>query len=399
MSFEEGRSGVRPYLFQDQEMDFQLMRTLATMSEGGAEIGEILQVVQNTEDGNIYSFANAWSKIAETVECIANQVQREQNRRSAGLLNLRAASYYRSAMGILSPNHPDHQRYWEQSRIKFEKACDLLDEPFVKLDVSYKEGTLPCYLFTPRSKKSSNPTLIVATGGEGTAMEMHLWIGRECLRRGYNVLLFEGPHNPGSYYLSELSLEEPEDCEKSVSSVIDQLVEFDQIDPKKIAITGYSFGGYVAIRAAAYDTRIQALIPNSPLRSLHDLLGTVLTEEVQQLPSETLDQIISEGEKAIMDVAMRSFGVQSLHELMTKLDHFRINGLEEKIVCPTLSLTGEEDGDEVINQAQQFHGNIASSKKLLKIFSVDEGAAAHCQVNNLSRMRQVTFDFLDDMFN
>ncbi|MBO0992989.1 hypothetical protein [Bacillus sp. SD088] len=49
-------------------MDFQLMCTLATMSEGGAEIGEILQVVQNTEDGNIYSFANAWSKIAETVE-------------------------------------------------------------------------------------------------------------------------------------------------------------------------------------------------------------------------------------------------------------------------------------------------------------------------------------------
>ncbi|MBO0992991.1 hypothetical protein [Bacillus sp. SD088] len=109
-------------------------------------------------------------------------------------------------------------------------------------------------------------------------------------------------------------------------------------------------------------------------------MGTVLTVEVQQLPSETLDQIISEGEKAIMDVAMRSFGVQSLHELMAKLDHFCINGLEEKIVCPTLSLTGEEDGDEVINQAQQFHGNIASFKKLLKIFSVDEGAAAHCQV-------------------
>ncbi|MBO0992990.1 alpha/beta hydrolase family protein [Bacillus sp. SD088] len=185
------------------------------------------------------------------------------------MLNLRAASYYRSAMGILSPNHPDHQRYWEQSRIKFEKACDLLDEPFVKLDVSYKEGILPCYLFTSRSKKSSNPTLIVATGGEGTAMEMHLWIGRECIRRGYNVLLFEGPHNPGSYYLSGLSLEKPENCEKSVSSVIDQLEAFDQIDPKKIAITGYSFGGYIAIRAAAYDTRIQALIPNSPLRSLH----------------------------------------------------------------------------------------------------------------------------------
>lgn len=256
MSFEQGRSGVRPYLFQDQEMDFQLMRTLATMSEGGAEIGEVLQVVRNTKDGDIYSFANAWSEIAETVERIANQVQREQHGRSAGFLRLRAASYYRSAMGILSPNHPDHRLYWEQSRMNFEKACDQLDEPFVKLDVSYKKGILPCYLFTPRSEKSSNPTLIVATGGEGTAMEMHFWIGKECLRRGYNVLLFEGPHNPGAHYLSGLALEEPEDCEKSVSAVIDQLEEFDQVDPEKIAITGYSFGRHVAIRAAAYDTRI-----------------------------------------------------------------------------------------------------------------------------------------------
>ncbi|GGP10597.1 alpha/beta hydrolase family protein [Oceanobacillus neutriphilus] len=396
MSFEEGRSGVRPYLFQDQEMDFQLMRTLATMSEGGAEIGEILQVVQNTEDGNIYSFASAWSEIAGIVEHIAKQ--QEKNRRSGGFLYLRAASYYRSAMGILSPKHPDHQRYWEQSYIMFEKACDLLDEPFVKLDVSYKEGILPCYLFTPQSEKSSNPTLIVATGGEGTAMEMYLWIGRECLRRGYNVLLFEGPHNPGANYLSGLSMEEPEDCEKSVSSAINQLEAIDQINPKKIAITGYSFGGFVAIRAAANDNRIQALIPNSPLRSLHDLLRTVLTEEVQQLPPEKLDQMMSDGEKAIIDVAMRSFGAQTLHELMTKLDHFRVNGLEEKIECPTLSLTGEEDGEEIINQAQQFHVNISSSKKLLKVFSVKEGAAAHCQVNNLSRMRQVTFEFLDDVF-
>jgi len=49
MSLKEGRSKARWNIFHDAEMEFQFMRSLAVMSEGGAEIGECLNVKVNTK--------------------------------------------------------------------------------------------------------------------------------------------------------------------------------------------------------------------------------------------------------------------------------------------------------------------------------------------------------------
>ncbi|WP_072732217.1 S9 family peptidase [Paenibacillus sp. NAIST15-1] len=399
MTFEQGRSGIRPHLFVNQEMDVQLMRTWSTMSEGGAEIGELLNVVRNTSDGDIESYARALSEAAYRVQKQADKALAEGHRRSAHLAYLRACSYYRSAMGALSPLQADHRRYWEQSRDAFEHACELLEIVWKKHEVPYKQGVLPSYLLcAPSPANASQPTLIVATGGEGTAMETYLWIGAECIRRGYNVLLYEGPHNPGAKYAGGLGLLDPEECEHCMSLVIDQIINNPNVDSSRIAVIGFSFGGYVAIRSAAHDPRIRALIANSPVRSLYEVLRTAIPMEALQFSNEMITEIVSPAEKAILDVAMTAFGADSLLELMNTLQRYNVDGIEQNIHCPTLSLAGEEEGSDFLLQARAFHRNIPAANKELKIFTVEEGAAAHCQVNHLSLMRQYTFDFLDRVF-
>ena len=67
------------------------------------------------------------------------------------------------------------------------------------------------------------------------------------------------------------------------------------------------------------------------------------------------------------------------------------------ITCPTLTLVGAGEGEEARNQAMQFYESV-SGQKDIHVFSVEEGADAHCQVANSSLMLAVMFDWLDKIF-
>lgn len=403
MAFKEGRSNQRPYIFKDQEMDFQWMRVLSTAGEGGADIGECLAVASHTKDKDVESYARAWSDMAEQLKKRAEQAQKKGHRETARQCYIRASNYLRAAMGTLSPKHPNHQKYWKASRDCFDTAGQLFETPFAGFTVPFGGGLLPCYFLRPLSDEILRPTLIVATGGEGTNMEMYFWAAATGIKRGYNVLLFEGPHNPGGNYLGAQPLIQPENCEQSVSAVIDELLKQKGVDPERIAIIGYSFGGYVSIRAAAHDKRIKALIPDSPLRSLlRVILSSYPKSLFAKIPEKLLayafNKLTSPSQKPIIDVAMTAFGADSIKGMIGRLENFGVEGLEEKITCPTLALAGEDEGGEFLAQADTFFKAISAKNKNKRIFTINEGAGGHCQVGNLTIMQQVVFDWLDELW-
>lgn len=90
----------------------------------------------------------------------------------------------------------------QQEILRCEKALALcLDGKQIGFTVAFGDGHLPCYFLRPSTDEIPRPTLIVATGGEGTNMEMYFWAAANGIKRGYNVLLFEGPNNPGGNFL------------------------------------------------------------------------------------------------------------------------------------------------------------------------------------------------------
>jgi len=68
-----------------------------------------------------------------------------------------------------------------------------------------------------------------------------------------------------------------------------------------------------------------------------------------------------------------------------------------RIACPTLILHGERDHFISPQQASAFYAAL-NCPKTLRMFNADDGAEEHCQIGNLSRMHQVAFDWLDEVF-
>lgn len=71
-----------------------------------------------------------------------------------------------------------------------------------------------------------------------------------------------------------------------------------------------------------------------------------------------------------------------------------------KIICPALALVSEDEGEELVRQAQEFYEGISSENKKLHIFTLDtDGSNDHCQLDNRSRGNQIMFDWLDEVFD
>ena len=77
-------------------------------------------------------------------------------------------------------------------------------------------------------------------------------------QRGYTVITFDGPGQPGPRYRDGLVFRP--NWESVVSPVIDWAAARPEVGPARIALFGLSMGGGLAPRAAAFEPRIAALI-------------------------------------------------------------------------------------------------------------------------------------------
>jgi alpha/beta hydrolase family protein len=77
------------------------------------------------------------------------------------------------------------------------------------------------------------------------------------VERGYNILLFDGP-GQGRCLIHDGLLIRP-DWENVVRPVIDYALARPEVDPDRIVLAGWSFGGFLAPRAACFEDRMAAL--------------------------------------------------------------------------------------------------------------------------------------------
>ena len=87
---------------------------------------------------------------------------------------------------------------------------------------------------------------------------MYAFGGAAALERGYHALIFEGP-GQGSM-LFERQIPFRPDWENVITPVVDYLRSRPDVDPARIALTGWSLGGELAIRAAAFEHRLAAVV-------------------------------------------------------------------------------------------------------------------------------------------
>ncbi|HMK53908.1 MAG TPA: alpha/beta hydrolase [Methanobacteriaceae archaeon] len=405
MALKQGRSKRILGLFKNEEIDFQFMRTLSAMSEGGAAVGECLIVRDATKDAK--SNAQAWFELAEKLEKSGEEAESKGYHRTAKFHFLRATNYYRASLNIFSPiaNEDEHHQAWQKATELFERVGQMFEQPMQRIDVPFEDGILPCYLLQPNNNKKNRPTLMSFTGGEGSAMEMYFWIGAEGVRRGYNILLCDVPGNLGAMYRNNKKFTLRADTEKPIGTIIDKLVTLPEVDPERIGAIGFSYGGYFVSRAAVFDKRIAALIPDTPLHNAYELFSALIptwllnNKRTLKLAEFLSGKLLKLSNPATLELVLWLTGSSNPSAFFEFARQSNIIDKDHEITCPVLGLYGESEGSLFEKQAKDFYENIGSTNKQLHKFTLSEGGGAHCQVDNYNQLQEVVYDWLDDVFN
>ena len=199
------------------------------------------------------------------------------------------------------------------------------------------------------------------------------------------------------------------DWETVVQAVVDFAVDLPNVDPTRIALSGWSLGGYLAPRAASAEHRLAACIADPGQWSIADgFRGAAIKlgappEAVADLGAidqallERLEQTICNNRKLRWSVVQRGFwvhGVGDLRAYLHSVEQFTMVGRAELIRCPTLLTLAEND--PLAANAQAFFDALRCPKTLVN-FTAAEGAGEHCEMMSRSLLNGRVLDWLDDV--
>jgi pimeloyl-ACP methyl ester carboxylesterase len=374
---------------------------------GGSTVGECLAAAGMITDGDTGSWVSAFSALAARVEERALACRDDGHVVSARDHFLRASTYHRTAEYYAEADPAVLAESGRRSRACFEAAAALFDPPVEPLSIPFENGALPGYLVPPRpgTAPGGRPrgTLVAFGGFDSGAEEMYFQLGAAGAARGWRVVLFDGPGQTGCMRKNPTMTYRP-DYEAPVGAVLTEVDDRLGAPGGFVALAGLSMGGYFAARAAAHDGRVKALVADSPLvdlpRYFEAFLGPevfrmrrdIRPEDVAGIPEDLLPAQMLWGIAAVC----RRFGVASLQEWKTHLDAYRLGPALAAVSCPCLALVGAREGPEMARQADEFAVGVSGPVTSYR-FTVDDGADAHCQANNLRFAAQVVYDWLDDI--
>jgi pimeloyl-ACP methyl ester carboxylesterase len=386
-------------VFQDPTFSLQLLRAIGQTYYGGADIGECLSRAYRIEEGNFESWYSEWLKTAQRIHKYADKSLASGHKVSAKDGYLRASNYYRASEFLLiDPKDPRILDTWGKSKECFNKATKLLPRQVEAIEIPYEGTTLPGHFYSVDGTEDSKPTLVVHGGFDSTLEDLYTSSAAPALQRGYNCLAFEGPGQGGVIRKQKIPFRF--DWEKVMTPVIDYALGRKEVDVQRIALMGISMGGFLAARAAAFEHRITACILYNGVYDGHQALEASFPVSLRKAYENgneglvnTVIEILMESDpnlKFNMKHGMWTTGSKTPFELIQKSTSFTLDGIADKIKCPTLVLEAEKD-DSFPGQPLKVFNALTCTKTHI-LFTEEEGAEEHCQCGAPALSNQRIFD-------
>jgi len=390
------------FYFKDQQYSFQALRALGAAAGGGADAGEVLITLGRIREGDDESWYAAWRKTAEAREQAGDGFLARGRKVSARQEYLRASNYYRTAEFFLRGNPADPRivATWRKGREMFLKFARLADQPIRPVEIPFEGTTLPGYLALVDNSGKKRPLLIIQTGFDGTAEELYYSNAVFALRRGYNVLLFEGPGQ--GRVIREQKIPFRPNWETVVTPVVDFALKRREVERDNIALMGISFGGYLVPRAAAFEHRLKACIANGGVYDMHRVVMKRPGMEQALDDPQASAEIDSEIYKMMeTDPALRwafgngmfTFDAKSPTDWMRKTRPYTMKDVAGNIRCDMLVVDSEDDKD-MPGQARQLYDTLKGPREFM-LFTREEGAGEHCQIGAALLSNARILDWLD----
>ena len=267
--------------------------------------------------------------------------------------------------------------------------------------IPYDGGMLPSYQLTPEPD-ATNGTIVVHGGFDSYIEE---WFPALLALRdaGFRVIAFDGPGQGGA--LEECGLTMSEQWEKPVAAVLDHFGLED------VTLLGFSLGGGLAIRAAAFEPRARRVIADDIMT---DFLPVNLRGQgpgANVLVPVMLAMHARGALNALLRARMRSslvaeWGIrQGMHvqgastpaEFFEAVQRYTTLPISHLVRGDVLLMAGSEDHYVPLEQLPaQLKALTAARSVTARVFTREEQAQNHCQVGNLGLSLRVIIDWISE---
>jgi alpha-beta hydrolase superfamily lysophospholipase len=391
------------HLFFDHPLFEGWAHALVTIYQ--CPLGEVAATAARIPEGDYDTWYAEWVATGDRVVGYGDASLAHGHTVSAREAYRRASLYYATAYRPLygAPLDPRLIAAFEMESGAFLKAAPLMTPPVEPVEIPYEGTTLPGLFIRASAAQTPQKTMIVTSGYDSTIYMLYIDY-LAAVRRGYNVLLFDGPGQGRALFQQGLVMRP--DWEHVVTPVVDYALSRPEVDPNRVALHGISLGGYTAPRAASGEQRLAAVIADPGLWSVFEAIPArlALPEEVkQQLPNvdpavlEPFVQASLVNPVARWTLQQRAFmvhGVTTLLEYLRLAREYSLEAVVGQIRCPTLLTQAESD--PLAANAGRIYDALRSPKALIR-FTNAEGAGEHCEASNRPLFDQRVYDWLDEV--
>lgn len=306
---------------------------------------------------------------------------------------MNAAFYYRAAEFYTFPEDPDKQVLYDQFSELFDRAFEK--HRIDRIQVPYESAFLPAMTIEPAGTSKGT---IVVHGGYDSFIEEFYSMMRYFAASGYRVVGFDGPGQGAARRRAALPLDYR--WEKPVRAVLDHFGLDD------VTLIGLSMGGYFALRAAAFEPRVQRVIATGHafdysrvVRPPAAAIMMFFHDHFREFTNRLSRWKIRRGGMEAWNISHLMY-VLALDEPMAALE-FAME-LNEKNLCSdavkqdVLILASRDDHFIPFRLHGEQLRRLTSARSLTdRVFDKQDHAQNHCQIGNIGLALQVMREWLD----
>ncbi len=258
----------------------------------------------------------AWGWVAQRFLGDARRLATEGRAVDAALARRHAALAYHAAQ-LLAFDDPKKARALRSSATTlYAQALPVLMPTVDRVDPAWRATTLPGFLARPAGAPRPVPLVVLLNGSSTAKEETLLWSGA-FLNHGLAVLALDWPGTGETAQTMTVTAE----CDDLTDGVLALAKEDPGLDERRVALVGFSLGGALAVRCAAFDRRIAAAVAVTPPYDPRRWLAAANPLVVEQL-------------------AAAAGGAEALSGLAAG---FALPGLAPRLRCPLLAIGAGRD--------------------------------------------------------
>ena len=299
---------------------------------------DVEQVVKNITSFDPDLWGREWGKFGAKYEALAGEQESHGKKKAAGETYYLAYEYYRIGRYPV-PSSPDKMKCYEGALRTFLKAAPTMDPPLERIEIPFEGKKVVGYLQVPGG--AIRPPVVMHWGGVDGWKEDRRINNDVLLRMGLACFTIDMPGTGENPCLGN----DPR-AERTFSAAMDYLETRADIDGKRIACMGGSFGGYWAAKLA----HVEAKRLSGAVNWGAGVHRTFQEEWLRPALTVTASQYLM-GPASLLDARSYIFRANSLEETLKTAPSLSLvtQGLIDQPCAPLLCINGKEDDQHPIS--------------------------------------------------